>query len=112
MKTVIDLDSMSEQELRALNSEIIKRLQMHSFVRSKSLLMAFRIGDRVAFETDHGTVEGMVTRINQKTATIQSDDGRGWRVSPGFLSKVVTSAPVTKIQGNLFSVSAKNSDHQ
>ena len=109
MKTKIDLDSMSEQELRALNHEIIRRLQMHSIIRNKSQLMAFRIGDRVAFDADHGTVEGMVTRVNQKTVTIQSDDGRGWRVSPGFVSKIVNPAPTARRQGNLFSVPSGNS---
>lgn len=104
MKMQIDLDSMSEQELRALNHEIIKRLQMVSYVRNKSQLMAFRIGDRVAFEADFGTVEGMVTRVNQKTVTIEADDGRGYRVSPSLLSKVVNPVPIAKKQGNLFSV--------
>ena len=112
MKAKIELDSMSEEELRALNSEIIRRLQMHSFVRNKSRLMAFRIGDHVAFEADHGTVEGMVTRVNQKTVTIEGDDGRGWRVSPGFLSKVVEQSSTSKKQGNLFSVPTKNSDQR
>ena len=104
MKLKIDLDSMSEHELRTLNSEIIRRLQMHSMIRNKSQLMAFRIGDRVAFDADHGTVEGMVTRVNQKTVTIQSDDGRGWRVSPGYVSKIASPAPTGSRQGYLFSV--------
>ena len=108
----IDLDSMSEQQLRELHREVSRRLQMHTFVRNKSQLMAFRIGDRVAFESDHGTVEGMVTRINQKTATIEGDDGRGWRVSPGFLTKVVGSASPAKKPDNLFSLIGDKSDQR
>ena len=112
MKMKIDLDSMSEQELRELNREIIKRLQLQSFVRNKSQLMSFRIGDRVAFETDHGTIEGMVTRINQKTATVEGDDGRGFRVSPCLLSKIVGPAPAMRAQATLFSVNSKNSEQR
>ena len=74
----IDLDSMSEQQ-RKLN-------------RKKSQLMAFQIGDRVAFEVAHVTLEGMVTRINHKTTTIKSDDGRPWLVSPGLLKKLVMTS--------------------
>ena len=105
MKKNIDLDSLTEQELRELNRQIIQRLQIHSLVRQKSQLNSFRIGDRVAFETDSGTVGGMVTRINQKTATIVADDGRGWRVSPGFLNKIVGEARPAVQQENLFSIS-------
>jgi ribosomal protein L21E len=74
MPMKIDLDSMSERQ-QELN-------------RKKSQLMAFQIGDRVAFEVAHVALEGMVTRINHKTATVNPDDGRAWLVSPGLLTKV------------------------
>jgi hypothetical protein len=112
MKIKINLDSLSEQELRDLHLEISRRLQMHAFVRTKSKLMAFRIGDRVAFESDHGTVEGMVTRVNQKTVTIQSADGIAWRVSPGFLTKVVGSSGATDRPSNLVAMPDRTSDHK
>ena len=83
-----------------------------SFVRNKSQLIAFRVGDRVSFETDHGTVEGIVMRVNQKTVTIDSDDGRSWRVSPGFVSKIVNSTSTPKKSGNLFSVPNKKSEQR
>src|SRR3989344_8272931 len=98
----IDLDSLSEEELRALNREIIKRLDFYSFARRKIQLMEFRVGDKVEFDTDHGTITGTVTRINQKTASIDANDGRGWRVSPGFLRKVGSAQQKPSTQGNLF----------
>jgi hypothetical protein len=95
-----DLDKMSEQQLRQLNREIVSRLKMIAAVRRTTALAAFRIGDHVAFETDHGTVTGTIIRINQKTASIDADDGRGWRVSPGALSKIAEGPP--EAQANLF----------
>ena len=104
MKTRIDLDSLSESELRNLHHEITRRLQMHTLVRTQSKLRSYRIGDRVAFESDQGTIEGIVTRLNQKTASIMTDDGRGWRVSPGLLYKVVGEVRPKERQPNLFSI--------
>lgn len=96
----IDLDKLSEQELRHLNHKIVSRLNMIAVARRSSALAAFRVGDRVAFEADHGTVTGTVVRINQKTASIDADDGRGWRVSPASLAKIAQSS--TEPQTNLF----------
>lgn len=97
----VDLDSMSEEQLRTLNREIVRRLEYFSAMRHKSQLMAFRVGDRVAFDSERGPVTGIVVRINQKTASIEGDDGRGWRVSPHFLQKVVDAK---EMQPNLFPV--------
>lgn len=96
----INIDNMSEDELRALNREIVRRLEMISYGRRKMQLMAFRIGDRVEFDTERGTVVGTVVRINQKTASIETDAGPGYRVSPSFLRKIVGEA--VSDQGNLF----------
>ncbi|OYZ15132.1 MAG: hypothetical protein B7Y39_16670 [Bdellovibrio sp. 28-41-41] len=98
----IDLDSMSEAELRELNREVIKRLDFYSHTRRKIELMSFSIGDRVEFDDGYRIVSGIVTRVNQKTATVQTDDGRGWRVAPSFLRRVGGSRDVSEIQTNLF----------
>lgn len=96
----IDLDKLSEQELRRLNYEIVSRLQLMAAVHRTTALATFRIGDRVTFEADHGTVTGTIIRLNQKTASIDADDGRGWRVSPNALFKISQSK--TEPQTNLF----------
>ncbi len=50
----------------------------------------FRKGDRVSFEDRYlQTCIGTIVRINQKTASVEADDGRGWRVSFGLLRQVV-----------------------
>lgn len=100
-----DLDSLSEQQLRHLNHEIVRRLQAISAARRTSALAAFRVGDRVAFDADHGAVTGIIVRINQKTASIETDEGRGWRVSPGALSKI--SGSNTEVRTNLFHLQSR-----
>ena len=106
----LDLDSMSETELRELNREIVKRLEFYSSTRRRMQLMSFRIGDSVEFDTDHGVVSGIVTRINQKTASIDANDGRGWRVAPAFLRKIKDVSERPSGQGNLFQFPTKSKD--
>lgn len=98
----IDLDSMSEEKLRFLNREIVRRLEFYSSIKRRSQLMSFRIGDRVEFDADFGIISGTIVRINQKTATIETDDGRGWRVAPGLLRKLVDAPEARSEQTNLF----------
>ncbi len=98
----INLDTLSETELRELNREIINRLKFYSETRQRVQLMSFRIGDRVEFDTDQGFIDGVIIRINQKTATIDADDGRSWRVSPHFLRKVAGASERPVVQTNLF----------
>lgn len=103
-----DLDKMSEAELRALNYEIYKRLEVISHTRQKIELMSFRVGDQVEFDDGRQIVSGIVVRINHKTASIETDDGPGYRVSPSLLRKVrgVQESP----QGNLFHLYRESSN--
>ena len=47
----------------------------------------FRCGDKVAEDKYINTVVGTVVRINQRTATIDTGDGTGWRVGFGLPSR-------------------------
>jgi hypothetical protein len=50
----------------------------------------FRCGEKVAFEDRYLTTQvGIITRINQRTATIDTGDGQSWRVGFGLLRHVV-----------------------
>ena len=85
----INIGTLTEAELLDLNRRIVARLRLLNEIRTHEGMLAFRIGDRVAFQpTGQGSVVGMVTRYNRKTVTVISDDGRQWNVSPGLLSKV------------------------
>ncbi len=55
-------------------------------------MLEFRIGDRVAFQTDRSQIiQGTVTRYNKKTVSVSADDGHRWTVSPGLLHLGVSS---------------------
>jgi hypothetical protein len=50
----------------------------------------FRCGEKVAFEDRYlNTQVGTITRINQRTATIDTGNGHTWRVDFGLLRHVV-----------------------
>jgi hypothetical protein len=99
----IDLNAFSEAELRFLNRVIVERLNDLSRARRKLQLMAFKVGDTVEFEAAGEFVEGTIVRLNQKTATIETSEGRGWRVSPQLLRKIVDVTEYhEKAQANLF----------
>lgn len=83
---MIDIDRLSEPELIDLNRRIVERLSFLSQMRAHRAMLEFRIGDRVAFQTDRlQTIQGIITRYNKKTVSVIADDGRRWTVSPGLL---------------------------
>lgn len=50
---------------------------------------AFGVGDRVEFTDKWGKKQtGTVTKINQRTVSLDADTGVSWRVSPRFLTKI------------------------
>ncbi|HJX53160.1 MAG TPA: hypothetical protein VJ801_10380 [Polyangia bacterium] len=85
----IDLTNFSEDELIRLNRRIVERLRSLHQGRCYKDLAQFKLGDAVCFTPEHGhVVVGTVVRLNQKTATVAARDGRQWRVSPSFLSRI------------------------
>ena len=90
----IDIDGLSEAELVDLNHRVVERLRLMRQVRAHADMLEFRIGERVSFTPDgRGPVQGVLTRYNQKSVTVVTDDGRRWTVSPSLLSRVTSSAP-------------------
>jgi len=88
-----DIDSLPEQDLIELNHKIVARLRFLSQMRSHSIMLDFRIGERVKFRPDgRPEVIGILTQYNKKTVTVITDSGEHWRVAPGLLSKVEPSA--------------------
>jgi hypothetical protein len=81
----IDIDSLTEAELRDLNNRVTERLRLLSQVRAHRAMMEFAIGDRVTFNADGRTVVGVIARYNRKTVTLIADGGERWNVSPGLL---------------------------
>ena len=84
----IDIDGLSYEELLKLNHRIVERLKMLEAMQAHVDMMAFDLGARVSFDSQHGRQFGTVVKYNRKTVTVLGDNGRQWRVSPGLLSPV------------------------
>jgi len=101
MPIEIDLYDLTEEELVALNHEVIARLKQLRQVRRYEQMAAFAPGDRVSFMDERGSiVSGIVVRFNQKSVTLLTDGGVRWRVSPGLLVKAfdATVAPTKPLE--------------
>lgn len=81
--TDIDIDTLDETELLALNERIVERLQFLHQQKTDQALQQIKIGSAVMFEGPDGrTIRGIVVRRNRKTVTIHTDDEKHWNVSP------------------------------
>lgn len=56
-------------------------------IRRTSLARTFKPGDRVKFDggRGRGVIRGKFVKLLQKNASVQTDAGLVWRVSPGLL---------------------------
>jgi hypothetical protein len=86
------LRHMGEQDLLFLNRMVVERLNLLAQARSTVDLARFAEGDRVEFTTHDGVIKpATVLRLNKKTASLRTDDGQSWKVSPQLLRKTVRS---------------------
>ena len=86
--TPIDIDAMTEAELVELHHRIVDRIRFLRRVATDSSMREFRIGERVRFHPDgRPSVVGMITRHNQKTVTVVTDEGQRWNVAPQLLER-------------------------
>lgn len=82
------LRHMGEEDLLFLNRMVVERLNLLTQARSTVQLAQFAEGDRVNFTTHEGAVKhGIVVRLNKRTASLRTDDGQNWKVSPTLLRK-------------------------
>lgn len=85
-----EINKLSDDELHALNHYIGDRLtalrQAHDFVALKK----FALLDYVSFLYNGELKKGTIIRLNQRSATVLSDNDAGrWNVSPHLLTKIV-----------------------
>lgn len=84
----IDIDRLSEAELIELNNRIVLRLRFLDEMRAHSVMMQFKIGNRVSFDPpNRPTVTGVIAKYNRKSVTVVSDQGQQWTVAPSLLRK-------------------------
>jgi hypothetical protein len=82
----IDIESLSEEQLIALNNLIVARLRFLQDQRAHSAMLEFRVGQRVAFQPPgRPLMHGVLTRYNKKTVTVITDAGEHWNVAPDML---------------------------
>ena len=63
------------------------KIIQHKIIVQTSL--AFNVGDTVNFDSRDGTrIQGIITKVNQKTIKVTSSTGVKWKVSPNLLRKV------------------------
>lgn len=91
---MIDFNQYSIEELSQLNKDLVNHLRVRHQRESQKDMDRFELHDRVSFATDDGRIiEGEIIRFNQKTITVCTD-GNHWRVSPKFLTKIITTTAV------------------
>lgn len=89
----IDITRLSEEDLVDLNRRIVERLRLIRSARQLVQLARCTVGLQVEFTTDDGRiVQGAITKLNRKTATVCCSGSGHWRVSPSLL-RAVTNAP-------------------
>ena len=85
----IDIESLSEEELVALNHNIVERLKALRQMKTHEKMLDFKIGQHVRFIAPSGErISGLLIRFNKKTVTVVTEGGQRWNVSPGFLKPV------------------------
>ncbi len=81
------LGRLGEDDLVFLNRVIIDRLHLIHQAKSTCLMARFHVAARVEFSVNGGQRKtGTIIKLNQKTASIHTDDGGRWNVAPHFLS--------------------------
>lgn len=85
----LNIDHLTEPELIELNHKIVERLRLMRQIRSHKEMFKFKIGDRVTFHPSGREPQtGTLTRFNQKSVTVITDNGGHWNVAPTLIELV------------------------
>ena len=88
----IDIEKLFLEDLIALNRRVVDRIRYLHSLKTRAQLDRFEVGDRVSFQSDGRTVEGIVVRVNRKTLSVHTDHHSHWNIHPKFLTKVSGTA--------------------
>lgn len=81
------LDDLTIEQLLELNHAVCRRIDELRDRETLQALSRLRVGIKVTFESNHGTVVGIVTKINRKSVMVLDEDGSSrYKVSPGLLT--------------------------
>lgn len=81
------LNRMNEEQLRELNRKVVEKLNLFQKVKRLQAISNFSVLDKVSFIHNGEEKHGTITRLNQKTVTIITDDDEHWNVNPSLLKK-------------------------
>lgn len=96
-KLMQTIENLNEDLLHVLYSIVVARLQLLHKARALSAMKDFNILDRVSFTFNGKYMEGIVSRLNQKTISVTLDDGNRWNVSPGSLKRLADENPLKEL---------------
>jgi len=80
---------LDENQLRTLNDKVCARLNLVNRAKNTVFMARFNILDRVYFMNNNRKLIGTITRLNQKSVSVDLDDGAQWRVNPRSLTKII-----------------------
>lgn len=81
------IKGLTEEELRVANRLIGERQRFFWQKRNVKALERFFLNDRVYFDHKGQRICGTIVKINQRTVSIDTDDGVDWKVSPTLLRR-------------------------
>lgn len=82
------LTQLDEAQLQELHDLVAVRLTQFRDVRHKAAMWDMLPGDAVRWQYEGVTYLGYIVKLNTKTVSVRSDDGRRWKISPTLLSPI------------------------
>lgn len=87
MAADIDIDHLTIDELVALNERVIDRIKYLERMQVFEAMKNLNLGTRVTFDSGRdGPKAGVISKFNQKSVTVLTDDGYRYNIAPGLLS--------------------------
>jgi len=88
MFDISELNKMSLEELKQLNSLVVQVLKFKHGQAQASMAIAFNIGDKVVLNGKRGRrLSGVVTKVNHKTVQVNCGVDGMWNCAPSLLQK-------------------------
>lgn len=82
------LNELNLPELQILNRMVVQRIRFYQKAKTLTAMSRFHVGDRVSWDGSDGIVRtGIITRLNQKTASVKVGYEEYWKVSPQLLGR-------------------------
>ena len=104
-----DLEKFSEEELMALNHEIVRRLKFFQHMKTQKKMLQYRIGERVSFlPIGRPVMYGTLVRFNRKSVTIITEDGGHWNVAPSLIRRSPGKSDESKANGKVVALFPQN----